>query len=204
VNPVFIRRGGVLILLNNTADLIQSVKNGKVRPTDQLLVKDREGLSWIPISTVIHIQSDSSWDETVLLETNKQLRSLFNQIRTPKFNLNAFLTGGFYFLLREQPRLGLQRLSVTLLLLLTIAFCSITLNLTAIFITVNLILGWVAVSLLIGLRADHDLNRHYLQQIYQKTLLIREAISPTSSSDITAIHISPEIINPFSRSKILN
>ncbi|MCX6639479.1 MAG: hypothetical protein NTW14_03235 [bacterium] len=164
MNPVFIRRGGVLFLIKSPADFLQNLQMGKIRPTDQLLVKDQSGLDWIPISAISQYRHLNNRQVAISTAKESSETHLLDHIRTPGFNMAAFLLGGFWYFTHNLPRLALKRLLPVLLSIAFVVCLGALHRLHSESVVPVVLLLWFSAASFIAFRADHDLNRTQVER----------------------------------------
>ena len=168
MGPIFVRRGEVLFVLKTPEDLLKSIKSGKIRPADRLLVKDPQGIEWIPISEIHQFRIDIDFNK---LEKGKGLEpdscDLLDHICQPRFNFRALLLGGFWYFLHGMPRYAAKRLFVATILICAVTCIGLASGFNYIQLLPLILAGWLLTSLSSALRADHDLNRMQVERFNQ-------------------------------------
>ena len=204
MGPIFVRRGEVLFILKTPEDLLKSVKSGKIRQTDQLLVKDRQGIEWIPISEIHQFRIDIDFGK---LDGGRSLEpksgDLLDHIRQPRFNTQALLLGGVWYFLHGMPRYAVKHLIIAGALICGISCIGVAFNLSYFQLLPLLFAGWLVASLSSAMRADHDLNRMQVERFHHcdlPNLNDREEAIPTAISENHPL----DFHSPTIKEKILN
>lgn len=165
--PVFIKRGNVLFLLKTPADFITKLKSGKILSSDSVLVKNREGLEWIPIQEVSEFQIAEQPVPKSEEKTPGHLSAdLFDHIKQPGFNYSALATGAFWYFFHGLPTTGFKRLIPTVVTIMVSGTLGYFLNLPILSLAALASGGWLGSSLFCALRADHDLNRLQVERFH--------------------------------------
>lgn len=178
MDPVFVRRGGVLFVLKSPEDFISQLKAGKILPADRILVRDRQGVTWLPIEDIAQFRVETKNVEGSLAETSiVQPGDIFDHIRKPQFNIAALLLGGFWYRQRDMKRLGNQRLWWNVLICVGMMVGGIILGWPSISLLPLFGIGWFTSNLYGALRADHDLNRAQIAKFHTHTTQVGNSMS---------------------------
>ena len=170
MDPVFVRRGGVLFVLKSPEDFIHQLKAGKLRPADRILVRDQRGAVWLPIKDIAQFRLESRNHPGQAEEVSVvQPGDIFDHICKPKFNLNALLFGGFWYRQHDMIRQGNKHLLWSVLICVGLIIGGITAGWSVIEILPLLALGWFGSNLISACRADHDLNKLQIEKFHSNT-----------------------------------
>ncbi len=204
MDPVFVRRGGVLFVLKSPDDFLSQLKAGKIQPADRILVRDQNGVTWLPIEDIAQFRVETKnalgqSEETSVVQPG----DIFDHIRKPQFNFTALLLGGFWYRQRNMKRLGNKRLLWNVLICVGLILGSAILGWPAINLLPLMGIGWLTANLYSALRADHDLNRLQITKFHYNS---PQAGNNTLELDESAIEfVDPRnSITTILREKIYN
>jgi len=169
VGPVFIRRGDVLFVIDSPNEFIEYLKSGKILPTDMMLVRDRGGIEWLPVSKIERYDFGSVVGEgETATSTGFNPKNLFDHIRSPRFNFFAFMAGGFWYLYHDMSRKGAKHLCLSLLMCSVCMIAGGLAGIAHVLLAALLMSGWFGYNITCGLRADYDLNRKQVERFHQQ------------------------------------
>ncbi|MBU0517360.1 hypothetical protein KJ564_00315 [bacterium] len=199
MGPLFVRRGEVVFLLPNPTIFLSSLKAGRILPTDHLLVKNDASFEWVPISDVdcFDMGGNAAFKSTKEAAAADR-RNMLSHIRVPRFNFNAFLFGGAWYLKNNMPRRGLRKLLLLISLLSLTISISITFSLGSVNTVALTTIAWLTLAFLSGLNANRDFNRMLVKNFHHEAaekVIFRKKAEPLTDPDMpndeSAIFIAP-------------
>lgn len=204
MGPIFIRRGKVLFLLKSPEDFFKGLKSGKIRKTDCLLAKDRRRIEWVPISEISQFRLETQRRDDRVYETSVlQSSDLFDHIRQPRFNLSALTLGPLWYLFHGLPRLGRQRLALTVGILGLLSTVGVFFQLSFFQLLPLLTSGWLGMAIGCALNADHHLNRLQVERFHRDMLQSEAGPDPSPPLPDPAVDII-DLRVPSLKEKVLN
>ncbi len=204
MEPVFIRRGDVLFVIKSPEDFIKYLKSGKIYPTDNLLVKDSQGVEWLPVGEIAQFRVEQAGAPGSLSKSATFSPSaIFDHIKQPRFNFSALIAGGLWYFKHKMPSLGIRYLSVALLTSIALITAGLLSGFSILLLLSLFITGWLGNNIVCALRADYDLNKRQVERFHHLELQ-----SDNSSIDFKVNSYSGidplDLLIPTSKEKILN
>lgn len=191
-------------MLKSPEDFFKSLKSGKIRPTDCLLVKENQSVEWIPVREIHQFRLETRYDMPA--ENKDHIINpdgLFDHIRQPRFNVSALALGGFWYFWNDMPRLALRRLLLAAGLICFFFSIGIAIGLSFVQCLPFLLAGWLASAVFCAIRADHDLNCLQVERFHRESPQIADNQCDTIRIR-SSTHPPREVQSPIGREKVLN